>query len=151
LLKLHADIDAKFESMLTDNLETDEVFNKATAEKTARRKMLQEVVDLKESAGIHDEATQSIKAKRTSKLVLKQQLRAFRPFNQDLQQMEKVRDNYKTMLALGFLEPNVLQSNLGQILNVPQAVSRPGRPVNIPLTYEDMMSVNEWDESKLVF
>ena len=53
LLKLHADIDAKFESMLTDNAETDEVFNKATAEKTARRKMLQEIIDLNESVVVH--------------------------------------------------------------------------------------------------
>lgn len=40
LLKLHADIDAKFEQMLTDNHETDDVFNRATAEKTQRRKVL---------------------------------------------------------------------------------------------------------------
>lgn len=38
-------------------------------------------------------------------------------------------------------------------MNVPQAVARPGRPVNIPLSYEDMMTVDEflWDDSKLIY
>ena len=30
-------------------------------------------------------------------------------------------------------------------------MSRPGRPVTIPVTYEDMMNVEAWDDSKLVF
>ena len=30
-------------------------------------------------------------------------------------------------------------------------MSRPGRPVTIPVTYEDMMNVDAWDDSKLVF
>ena len=45
----------------------------------------------------------------------------------------------------------MLHSNLGRILNVPQVVSRPGRPVTIPLSYEDMLNVEGWDDSKLVF
>jgi hypothetical protein len=65
--------------------------------------------------------------------------------------MENIRENYKTLLNLGFLDQRVIHSNTGKILNVPQAVSRPGRPVLIPLTYEDMLTVDEWDDSKLVF
>ena len=30
-------------------------------------------------------------------------------------------------------------------------MSRPGRPVTIPVSYEDMMNVDSWDDSKLVF
>ena len=30
-------------------------------------------------------------------------------------------------------------------------MSRPGRPVTIPVTYEDMMNVDAWDDSMLVF
>ena len=37
LLDLHEQIDRKFEAMLTDNLETDEIFNRATVEKTSRK------------------------------------------------------------------------------------------------------------------
>lgn len=151
-MKLHSDIDAKFESMLTDNQETEEVFNRATAEKTARRRMLQEVVDLKEALATHEDGS-SLDAKRKAKAAAKDRVGAFRPHNQDLKQMERIRDNYKTLLGLGFLETKVLQSNIGQILNVPQAVARPGRPINIPLSYEDMMTVDEfmWDDSKLIY
>lgn len=152
LLKLHSDIDAMFESMLTDNPETDDLFNRATQEKTARRKMMQDVIDIKEAATAHDEFTKpsTLKAKRENKVASKRQ-QAFRPHDQDLKLMDHVRENYKTMLNLGFLEMPVLQSNVGAALNVPQAVARPGRPVNIPLTYEDIMQVEKWDDSKLVF
>jgi len=57
LLKLHRDIDAKFESILTDNLETEEIFNRATADRTFRKKMLQDVIDIKEAAVAHDETS----------------------------------------------------------------------------------------------
>ena len=30
-------------------------------------------------------------------------------------------------------------------------MSRPGRPVTIPVTYQDMMNVDAWDDSMLVF
>jgi hypothetical protein len=60
LLKLHEQIDAKFESLLTDNQETDDIFHRATAEKTARKKMLQEVINLKEAIGSHDESKKTI-------------------------------------------------------------------------------------------
>ena len=75
----------------------------------------------------------------------------FRPHNQELKQFEQMSDNYKTMLNLGFLNQNIVQYNLGRHLNVPQLMSRPGRPVTIPVTYEDMMNVDSWDDSKLVF
>lgn len=50
--------------MLTDNAETDDVFNKATAEKTGRRRMLQDVVDIREAAVLHEEVSQVMKEKR---------------------------------------------------------------------------------------
>ena len=56
--------------MLTDNAETDDLFNKATVEKTCRKKMLQDVVDIKEATVMHDEA--SLQTKRVSKCLLKQ-------------------------------------------------------------------------------
>lgn len=55
------------------------------------------------------------------------------------------------MLNLGFLDQNIVHMNLGRHLNVPQLMSRPGRPVTIPVTYDDMMNVDAWDDSKLVF
>jgi hypothetical protein len=56
------------------------------------------------------------------------------------------------MLNLGFLIPTVSHSEAGQILDVPAAVSRPGRPVQVLLSYEDMLSVRQWqDDSKLNF
>ena len=69
----------------------------------------------------------------------------------DLKALEQVYDNYKTMSNLGFLDQRILSSNLGRILNVPAVVNRPGRPVTIPLSYEDMLNVESWDDSKLVF
>ena len=37
LLDLHEQIDHKFEQVLTDNLDTDEIFDRATIEKTSKR------------------------------------------------------------------------------------------------------------------
>jgi hypothetical protein len=71
LLRLHSDIDAKFEQMITDNAETDDVFNKATAERTGRRRMLQDVVDIREAQVLHEEVSQTIQAKRQKKLTSK--------------------------------------------------------------------------------
>lgn len=76
---------------------------------------------------------------------------SFRPYNQELKQFEQLSENYKIMLNLGFLDQNIVHQNLGRHLNVPQLMSRPGRPVTIPVTYEDMMNVDSWDDSKLVF
>jgi hypothetical protein len=42
--------------MLTDNNETEDVFNRATAEKTSRKRMLQDVIDIKEAVTTHDES-----------------------------------------------------------------------------------------------
>jgi hypothetical protein len=56
------------------------------------------------------------------------------------------------MLNLGFLVPSVAHSEAGNILKVPAVVSRPGRPVQVLLTYEDMLNVEDWtDDSKLHF
>lgn len=46
------------------------MFNKATAEKTCRRKMLQDVIDIREATVIHDEA--SLQTKRESKRLSKE-------------------------------------------------------------------------------
>lgn len=82
--------------------------------------MLQEVIDVKEAIIAHDMyESNSIKAKRSKKLLLKEHEKYFRPHSLELQQMERIRENYKMLLNLGFLENKVLQSNLGQILNVP--------------------------------
>lgn len=29
--------------------------------------------------------------------------------------------------------------------------ARPGRPITVPITYEDMMQVDKWDDSKFIF
>jgi uncharacterized membrane protein len=105
---MHSQIDQKFEAMLTDNAETDDLFNKASVEKTCRKKMLQDVIDIKEATVIHSEGT--LQTKRESKRICKEfeKMKSFRPHNLELQEMERIRDNYKTLLNLGFLEPKVL-------------------------------------------
>ena len=165
--------------MLTDNVETDEIFDRATIEKTQRRLMQQTCLDLRDAISSKNFAlkngtgqpskqatiTQSggaISKKRDNKREEKVETAVskvggkadnfqFRPHNQELKQFEQMSDNYKTMLNLGFLNQNIVQYNLGRHLNVPQLMSRPGRPVTIPVTYEDMMNVDSWDDSKLVF
>ena len=62
----------------------------------------------------------------------------YRPHNFELKQYEQTSENYKTLMNLGFLQQHVLHANLGKALNVPQMISRPGRPVTVPLTYEEM-------------
>ena len=94
MLKLHEQIDAKFESLLTDNQETDDIFHRATAEKTAKKKMLQEVINMKEAIISHDEArltskqaTGPLKEKRHEKVLLKEldkYSKQFRPHNLEL-------------------------------------------------------------------
>jgi hypothetical protein len=34
---------------------------------------------------------------------------------------------------------------------VHQTGARPGRPAAMPVTYEDMLNVSKWDDSKLIF
>jgi hypothetical protein len=55
------------------------------------------------------------------------------------------------MMGLGFLKQDVLNSEASRILKVQQTGARPGRPISIPITYEDMLSVSKWDDSKLIF
>lgn len=66
--------------MLTDNQETEQVFNRATAEKTARKRMLQDVIDIKEALTTHEEGS-SLQAKRKAKAASKDRTGAFRPHN----------------------------------------------------------------------
>lgn len=148
LLKLHEQIDRKFEAMLTDNLETDEIFNRATIEKTARKMPVQTSVDIGEALDVHK--MNATLAEKRGKKSLRKHIE-FRPHSMDLKSLEQIYDNYKTMSNLGFLDQRILSSNLGRILNVPAVVNRPGRPVTIPLSYEDMLNVESWDDSKLVF
>ena len=75
----------------------------------------------------------------------------YRAHSLELKQFEQLAENYRTMLNLGFLNQTIVHQNLGRLLNVPQLISRPGRPVTIPVTYEDMMNVDAWDDSMLVF
>lgn len=75
----------------------------------------------------------------------------YRAYSLELKQFEQLAENYRTMLNLGFLNQTIVHQNLGRLLNVPQLISRPGRPVTIPVTYEDMMNVDTWDDSMLVF
>jgi hypothetical protein len=55
------------------------------------------------------------------------------------------------MLGMNFLSPQVLQSDVSKILKVQQLGARPGRPITVPITYEDMMNVESWDDSKFIF
>jgi len=55
------------------------------------------------------------------------------------------------MMGLGFLRQEVLNSDAGRILKVQQTGARPGRPVSMPISYEDMLTVSKWDDSKLIF
>jgi hypothetical protein len=60
-------------------------------------------------------------------------------------------ENYKMMSGLGFLKPEIAVSDVSKILKIPQTGARPGRPISIPITYEDMMNIKNWDSSKLIF
>ena len=62
---------------------------------------------------------QLLETKRHSKLAEKQFSKYYRPHNLELKTMENIRENYKTLLNLGFVETKVLTSNVGQTLNVP--------------------------------
>ena len=66
-------------------------------------------------------------------------------------QLDIATSNYKVMQGLGYLDQKLTSSDLGRILNAPQVANRPGRPVVIPLSYEDMQNVDKLDDSKLVF
>lgn len=67
-------------------------------------------------------------------------------------QFDIASSNYKVMQALGYLDQKVVASDLGRrILNAPTVANRPGRPVVIPLSYEDMQNADKLDDSKLIF
>lgn len=70
------------------------------------------MIDIRESTSTHDESTSYLAERRKSKLLSKHE-RSFRQHSKDFQLMDRLRDNYKTMSNLGFLESDVLQSNLG--------------------------------------
>lgn len=94
--------------MVTDNFETDEVFNKALVEKTSKKRSYQGL-NLEESVNNHDKMVakmNQVEKKRDLKALVKK----FRPFNFDLRQMNSVTENYKTLLGLGFLDQRVLHS-----------------------------------------
>ena len=55
------------------------------------------------------------------------------------------------MASLGYLAPEVAVSDVGRLLRVPVVGSRPGRPISMPISYEDMLNLKNWDNSKLVF
>ena len=54
LLELHEQIDHKFEQMLTDNLETDDIFDRATIEKSQKRLLQQSCLDIREALNAHN-------------------------------------------------------------------------------------------------
>ena len=104
LLDLHEQIDRKFEAMLTDNLETDEIFNRATIEKTQRRMPVQTSLDIAEALDAHNlHASLAEKRDKKSRAKVKERLK-FRPHRLELKQIEQIYDNYKTMSNLGFLD-----------------------------------------------
>ncbi len=37
------------------------------------------------------------------------------------------------------------------MLNIQQLGARPGRPITVPITYDDMMNVDLWEDSKFIF
>lgn len=79
-------------------------------------------------------------------------LNKFRPHAFENTATLHLADNYRTMMNLSFLDQSVVTSNVGSRLNIPQAAARPGRPVTIQLTYQDLLNVDNWeDDSKLIF
>ena len=104
LLDLHEQIDQKFEAMLTDNLETDEIFNRATVEKTSRKMPSQTSFNITEAIETHNlHKTLTEKRDKKSRDKLAESVR-FRPHSLDLKAIEQIHENYKTMSNLGFLD-----------------------------------------------
>ena len=89
LLDLHEQIDRKFEAMLTDNKETDDIFNRATMEKTQRRLHEMTTIDVQESLAAHAMLKpQSTIAERRENKRMAKDMRRYRPHNFELKQYE---------------------------------------------------------------
>ena len=109
--------------MVTDNGETDEIF----------KVKKQKVYEITSKAEEQPEST------------------CFRPHDIQPEVVDTLQENFKQLLGLGFLTQAVTSSDVGQLLKVQQSGARPGRPVTVPISYEDMLNIDKWDDSKFVF
>ena len=123
LLQLHQTLDKRFELMVTDNGETDEFFK-------VKKQKVYEI-----TAKVENDPASTF----------------FRPHDIQPEVVDTLQENYKQLLGLGFLTQGVTSSDVGQILKVQQSGARPGRPVTVPISYEDMLNIDKWDDSKFVF
>ncbi|CDW79536.1 dna binding and zinc-finger domain-containing protein [Stylonychia lemnae] len=167
LLELHDSIDEKFEWLLTDNELTERIFNDATSQKTARKRTRQMHYNFKDAQRIHDtklsgrdnnfeEDYESAYKRQNTGYEANSRFK-HRPHNFESTKMQAIIQNYNLLSQMGFLDQKVMQSEpINKLVNekeevIQSLIKKRGRPKKFDLTYEDMLNVDKWDDSKLVF
>lgn len=167
---MHKSIDEKFEVLLTNNPYTDIIFNDATALKTQKKRTRQVVLNFRETKYINErqlkkdqvtshEDNEVLAGTKRKGSLAEQAFSArqkLRPHAFESSQLQTIVSNINLLHQMGFLEADVLANDtvnrvMAENDSAVSNVRKRGRPRKFDLSYEDMMNVDKWDDSKLVF